>query len=62
MLSILHAVRGGVTYGECIPKGKRTVYGIKSVVLEIALASSDTHRCFLETAMMDAQQPGFPWG
>ena len=51
MLSILHAVRRGGTHGKCILEGKRTMYSVKSVVLEIVLASSDTHRRFSETAM-----------
>ena len=51
MLSILHAVRRGGTYGECVSKEKRTMYSVKNVVLEIVLASSDTHRCYMETAM-----------
>ena len=28
------------------------MYSVKSEVLEIVLASSDTHRCYMEPAMM----------
>ena len=51
MLSILHGLRGG-TYGAYICERKQTMYSVKSVVSETVLASSDTHRYFLESATM----------